>query len=121
MLIIEDHAEIVNWMLSRLNTKDHYVHWSSSYSEGIAYLKEKIPDVIILDLQLQDGNGFDILKSVKEAKDNILVYIFSINSAMRSACLRKGADGFFDKNGGGDALVEAVVKKLDAKSPKQEG
>lgn len=109
ILIIEDHIEIVNWMLSRLKMRNHNIHWSSNYSEGIAYLKENSPEIIILDLQLPDGNGFDILKSVKEIKESILVYIFSINNAMRRACLRNGADGFFDKNGEGEALVETVI------------
>lgn len=113
ILIIEDHIEIANWMISRLKMDKYYIHWSGSYTEGIAYLKENSPEIIILDLQLPDGKGFDILKSVKEMKESILVYVFSINSAMRRACLLNGADGFFDKNGEGDALVETVVDYIN--------
>ncbi len=109
ILIIEDHLEIACWILSRLKMKNRYINWSDSYNEGIAYLKKNEPDIIILDLQLKDGNGFDILKSVKEINSSILVYIFSVNSAMRTPCLRNGADGFFDKNGEGNLLVETVV------------
>ncbi|MFW5821674.1 MAG: response regulator [Bacteroidota bacterium] len=89
------------------------VHWSCCYSEGTIYLQENMPEIIILDLKLPDGNGFDILRIIREQQINVRVYIFSINSAMRNSCLRNGADGFFDKNTDGDALVETVISSVN--------
>lgn len=113
ILIIEDQGEIASWVQSRLKSDKWSVHWSCNYREGTKYLQENMPEIIILDLKLPDGNGFDILRIIREQQINVRVYIFSINSAMRNACLRNGADGFFDKNGDGEALVEVVIDSVN--------
>ncbi len=38
---------------------------ASSMSEGVSLLKQNNPDVLILDIDLKDGTGFDVLKEIK--------------------------------------------------------
>ncbi len=57
-------------------------------------------DACILDLQLKDGNGLQLLKSVKQQKPAIKVVVLTnhANEANRTYALRAGADGFLDKS-----------------------
>jgi DNA-binding NarL/FixJ family response regulator len=57
------------------------------------------PDIVVLDLRLADGNGFDVLRAVHAAAPEIDVYLLSnfSSDAYREAATRMGARGFFDK------------------------
>jgi DNA-binding NarL/FixJ family response regulator len=61
---------------------------------------ETHPDVVILDLQLADGSGFDVLRAVRDAAPEIDVYLFTNHAAdpYRQLAERLGARGFFDKS-----------------------
>jgi DNA-binding NarL/FixJ family response regulator len=65
--------------------------------EGIALL---LPDVVILDLHLLYGTGFNVLTRVKKHQPEIKVVVLSnYASAMYvSGCKQAGADFFFDKS-----------------------
>lgn len=58
------------------------------------------PDVMILDLQLGDGNGLTLLKNIKQNKPDIKVVVLTNHStdANRLQALRAGADNFLDKS-----------------------
>lgn len=57
-------------------------------------------DACILDLQLKDGNGLQLLKTVKQKKPDLKVVVLTnhANEANRAYALRAGADGFLDKS-----------------------
>ncbi|MFZ6658250.1 response regulator [Undibacterium sp. TJN19] len=57
-------------------------------------------DAMILDIQLADGNGLELLKSIKQSKPAIKVVILTnhASEANRLHAARSGADGFLDKS-----------------------
>jgi DNA-binding NarL/FixJ family response regulator len=57
-------------------------------------------DVILLDLQLLDGNGLDVLARVKPVRPDIRVIVLSnlATPQYRDASLAAGADVFLDKS-----------------------
>jgi DNA-binding NarL/FixJ family response regulator len=58
------------------------------------------PDTLLLDLQLVDGNGLDVLAAVKPGQPALHVIVLSnlSGSQYRAACLAAGADVFLDKS-----------------------
>lgn len=110
ILLVEDDAEIADWLADRIeqNREIASFTWNASISEAQVSLMRMIPDLIILDLKLPDGNGIEILKTIKHRQLSVKVIIFSINTGMKNACLRLGAHAFFDKIGGGDDLMMEV-------------
>ncbi len=58
------------------------------------------PDVVILDLQLLNGTGFDVLESIKKEKSAPAVIVLTNfpYPQYRKKCLDAGADFFFDKS-----------------------
>ena len=57
-------------------------------------------DACILDLQLKDGSGLQLLKAVKQHKPGLKVVVLTnhASEANRIYALRAGADGFLDKS-----------------------
>lgn len=79
-----------------------------------AFQKEK-PDMVVLDIQLPDGNGIEVLSRIKqEDKDTIVVMLTNFPfEAFRKKCMEAGADYFFDKSTEFDKISE-VVKSMEA-------
>lgn len=68
------------------------------------------PDVVVLDVQLDGGNGLQVLHAVKQTKPGVAFVVFSNNAgpAYRSRYLAAGASSFLDKSTEFDQLVQAV-------------
>jgi two-component system, LytTR family, response regulator len=48
---------------------------AASVQEGVAIIKAEKPDLVFLDIQLPDGNGFDILEKISNVKQFKIVFI----------------------------------------------
>ncbi|MEW5943134.1 MAG: response regulator transcription factor [Pseudomonadota bacterium] len=58
------------------------------------------PDVVILDMQLVEGNGLDVLKFVKKnfTQTKVIMLTNYSQEQYRKKCAEEGADYFFDKS-----------------------
>ena len=110
LFLIEDDSEIGNWLINKLKNNDRIssLNWAKNYRDAENHLINETPEVIILDLKLPDGNGIDILRSIKSENRDIKVFVFSSNKAFKNACLRHGAVAFFDKTTDGEKLIETL-------------
>lgn len=66
------------------------------------------PELVILDFELPDGNGLDLLQTIKRERPATRVLMFSNHDFFRQRCTSRGADYFFDKSGEFDALTATV-------------
>jgi len=82
--------------------------------EAIEAIREAAPDVVVLDLHLHQGNGFDVLRAIKQAAPHIDVYVVTnfANDSYRQVATRLGARGFFDKSTEFDKLREALASRV---------
>lgn len=79
-----------------------------------AQLIQKLnPDVIILDLQLPNGSGLDVLKVVKRNSPQTCVIVFTNfpYPQYRKRCLDAGANFFLDKSSDFDK-IPAILGQL---------
>lgn len=58
------------------------------------------PDFILLDINLPDGTGIDVLNFIKEEgkKTNVIVITNHSNNYYRELCIELGAEHFLDKS-----------------------
>ncbi len=68
--------------------------------EAIRQILERRPDVVVLDIHLKQGNGFDILRAAAKAAPEVVFYVLTNYPAesYRASAERLGARGFFDKS-----------------------
>ena len=81
-------------------------------AEGYSLFKICRPDVVVLDLELPDLSGLDVLKSIKETARSSIVIILTTYSEpeIRNECLRRGASAFVTKHSGLLTIVETIVE-----------
>ncbi len=88
-----------------------------SVKSAIEFLTSNKSDVCILDFNLPDGTGVDIIKEIKP-KHSAAVYIVISNivdDLLKKAILDKGADYFFDKSNEIDDLLELLEEFAEAR------
>lgn len=110
ILIIEDDNDI-RYLLEYILERAFYeVRMGASARDLELELATKLPDVIILDIMLPDGNGIDLCKQVKENQltRHIPVIIMSAHqfSNIEEAC----ADDFISKPFGIREMIAAVER-----------
>jgi two-component system OmpR family response regulator len=90
---------------------------ASGADEAVALVRELQPDAIILDLQLHQGSGFDVLKTLRQDGPAPLVLVLTNHASVqhREKCLEAGADYFFDKANEFDKVQEVCHRWLEEK------
>ena len=91
--------------------------------EALKKLKEKTPDVMLIDLNMPGMGGIELIKKVKEEYPDIRMIVLTTfyDDKNVSEALANGASGYLLKDSGKDAIIEAVeqsvkgVSILDAK------
>jgi two-component system alkaline phosphatase synthesis response regulator PhoP len=98
ILIIEDDKDI-GFMLSYYLTKEGFnVELANTAKEGMKKLDEVAPNLLILDLMLPDGDGFDICQEVsKKYKIPIIMLTAKSSIADKIQGLSLGADDYITK------------------------
>ena len=60
ILMVEDEEQVLNTNCRMLRRRGYDVHTAQTAAEAYHQLEEQLPDLLILDIMLPDGNGLDI-------------------------------------------------------------
>lgn len=110
LLLIEDDVLIGEKLYSSIKQLQNIekVHLADNLEKAKTELMLHRYDLAILDLNLPDGNGIELLKWLKEKNKDIKVFIFSINIELKRMCLKYGAHAFYDKSQDFDVLMNNI-------------
>ena len=116
LIAIVDDDEPVRRALSRLLKASGFK--VQAFSSGRAFLgslREAHPDCVVLDLQMPDLNGVDVLKELRSRGLYLPVIIITAydEPSVRANCLAAGASGYLSK-----PIDEAVLRQAIADAMK---
>ncbi len=116
IVTVEDNALVRSALTNSLRAAGFLVHEAASARELKCVTREK-PDLIVLNVQLPDGNGVDVCRSIKADRDTasslvLLISGESLQSSDRIRGLETGADGFLAKPVTPDEVVAHVKAML---------
>jgi DNA-binding NarL/FixJ family response regulator len=118
VLIVDDHAVVRRGLRQILaDERDIEVLETADPREVMPMLKTSPVDLLILDLDLPEKNGLDLLKDVKRMYRRLPVLILSVYPEEQFAVrvLKAGASGFISKDAAPEDLVNAIRKILRGK------
>jgi len=99
LLIVEDEIELLNTTSGYLEKEDFVCETAPNFFEAEDKLITYTYDVVILDINLPDGNGLDLLKLVKEKSPETGVLIVTAKDSLDDKLkgLDLGADDYITK------------------------
>ena len=75
ILLIEDHESIINGLKYTFNVNNYNLIAKTTIKESIEYLENNKPEIIILDVSLPDGNGFNLYEKVIKEKNIPVIFL----------------------------------------------
>jgi two-component system cell cycle response regulator len=99
VLLIEDESQIQKLIKDALTLDGHKVQTAGSGKEALDLIPKFIPHLIMLDFNLPDMNGIQILEKIRELPSYISVIFVTAQNSMRDvvAGLDAGADDYVSK------------------------
>ncbi|MAX78980.1 MAG: response regulator [Crocinitomicaceae bacterium] len=98
-LIIDDELDICMLLSNILRQQSFKTNYALNLHDAQEQLNENAPDIVLLDLNLPDGSGFDIIPTLKAANPNVTIIIQSAHDGIeeKEKALHHGIDHFFSK------------------------
>jgi len=92
------------------------VGYASGAEDAVRGIGEQRPDVVVLDLKLAQGSGFDVLRGLKGLSPPVDVYVLSnfATEPYRRIAAQLGARGVFDKSHEFNELRQALAERAAA-------
>ena len=112
VIIVDDSPLIVKRLVDMLNELPNleWIKNAGNYSEGLQLINEHQPRVLLLDINLPDKSGIELLRICKTSNPGTKVIMITnqANEYYRKLCLKLGADYFIDKSKEFEQIAEAI-------------
>ena len=114
LLIVEDNSTLIVAYQEYMRHESYQISYAETGAEAMAYIKESVPDVILLDLGLPDMNGMEILKYADEQKLHCTVVVVTAQGSIGVAveAMRYQAFDFVEKPFDGQRLIVTIRNAL---------
>ncbi len=99
ILLIEDDPGIAGSLRTALTREGYRVHWVSNGQDGVTYAREHAPHLIILDVRLPDGSGFDFCRQMRQMgiRQPVIMLTVQAEETDKVLGLEMGADDYLTK------------------------
>lgn len=112
VIIIDDHPLYRKGLIQLLRTVPGFrlAAECADGHDGIERILQLRPDLLLLDLNMKDVSGLEVLKFVRQADLDTRVIMITVSDAADDlvAALRAGADGYLLKDMEPEAMVDAL-------------
>ena len=119
ILIVEDDAILNNTLYYNLQLENYEVESATTVKDAIQKMNSSKIDLAVLDINLPDGNGYNLCKLFKEQHDVLVVFLTA--NDMESNALKGyelGADDYITKPFSMPVFLKkiaAILKRTDKK------
>lgn len=118
ILIIEDEANIRNFLKTLLTTNNYQVFIAENAAQGKMMFKSHCPDLVLLDLGLPDMGGLDLLKEIREESPTpIIVLSARFDERDKVTALDLGANDYVTKPFGTAELQARIRTAIRNSNP----
>lgn len=125
ILVIEDEPHMLDLIRVTLEGAGFIVSGAVDGSEGLERIREEIPDLVVLDLNLPDISGFEVLSLIRQTVQvPVIMVTVQASDDDRVLGLELGADDYLGKPFNHRELVsriKAVLRRTEMPAPVTRG
>lgn len=112
ILVADDHPVVVDGLIAMLSTQSDFevVGRASSGEEAIRRVERLEPDVVLLDLEMPEVDGVEVIRRLRDAgvEAQVLVFTAFDTDERIVGAVQAGAKGYLLKGAPRDKLFEAI-------------
>jgi len=115
IVIIEDNIELLNFLKDLItNSLEADTHTFTSGVEALKYILANKPNLVLVDLMLEDLHGKTITESIRKSFSDVPIIILTGDKSSESliACLKAGADDYVTKPFNSEELIARIHSKI---------
>ena len=117
LVVIDDEAGLLQMILLRVNHSGYEAFGAANGQEGLDLVRQKMPDLIILDNVMPEMNGDEVTRIVKKDETLKLIPIILMSAEVENIEQRAkecGADGYLLKPFEAEELLGMIKKHLSS-------
>ncbi|MEK6233185.1 MAG: response regulator transcription factor [Planctomycetales bacterium] len=119
VLIVDDHPLIHRALGAMIDDEPDLACCGAARDqpEALRKFRELQPRLVIVDISLGDGQGFDVIKRIRALDDQVAILVVSVfdEHLLAERGLRSGAQGYVSKSAPEDEVLTAIRRVLDGK------
>jgi DNA-binding NarL/FixJ family response regulator len=119
ILIVDDHPAVREGLAMRIAAQPdlEVCGEAADIPQALELAKTTSPDVVIVDIQLNTGNGLDLIDRLKATDKGVRILVWSMypDAIYAQRALRAGALGYINKGNTTGRIVEAIRRVRDGK------
>ena len=121
ILIVDDELSVRDLLYDAFTKKGYKVTTIGVASQAIEAAAREKPDLVLLDFNMPDINGIEVLKRIRMRDANVKVIMLTgIDSAdLEKEARLNGASGFLRKSLGLEVIIKAVNDIFSVKHPRE--
>ncbi len=113
VLVVDDEPAILRFLKPALTAGGYEIYSAKTAGEAVKRIAGEAPDIVVLDLGLPDGDGKDVIRTVRQwSKVPIIVLSARDREAEKIDSLDLGADDFVNKPFGVGELMARMRAAL---------
>ncbi|MDW7680462.1 MAG: response regulator, partial [bacterium] len=115
ILIVDDEENLTFFLKNALEQKNFTVETCHNLSKAKKAIEMRFPDLILLDLNLPDGNGLDLYRMIKQQALGIPTIVITAHASIKSAieALKLGVEDYIIKPFELDEIIINIEKQLE--------
>lgn len=112
ILIVDDHPSVREGLALRISLHSDLEVCGEADSEdqALALVKQKDPDLVLVDISLKSGHGIELIKRIKSLAPTVKMLVISgfQESLYAERACRAGALGYLNKQESNEKMIEAI-------------
>ncbi|MGV3761013.1 response regulator [Parapedobacter sp.] len=110
--ITDDHPIVLGGLKNLIESQDDFILKGvfTTATDTLEALKQYVPRVLLLDINLPDYSGIDLSRQLRESYPNLLIIVLSVHNekAVIRSVLNNKVNGYLLKNSAGEEIIEAI-------------
>jgi DNA-binding response OmpR family regulator len=121
VLVVDDELALVRVLAIHLESEGYDVLTATSGQEALAHIRQRRPQVVVLDAMMPEMSGLEVCRRVRRDSDlsDSHVIILTANAGFRESSREVGADSFMTKPFHLNELTAEVARLSQPGSVKQ--
>jgi len=122
LLIVDDDEPFLRRLARAMDKRGFETETASSVAAGHAIATARPPAYAVIDLRLEDGNGLDVVETIREKRPDARVVVLTGYGAIATAvaAVKLGASDYLSKPADANDITSALLAKPDTMPPPPE-